>query len=318
MDIPWIEKYRPQNFNQIISQKSIINVLRIFISTNSFPHIIFVGPSGTGKTTMISCCIKELYGEYHSFVTMNINASNERGIDIIRSKVKDFISTKNNLLLPKEKQNLPRIIILDEFDSMTIEAQNILRQTIEDNSDNARFCIICNENDKINYALKSRCMTLHFLPLKINKINEKLTEISKAENININSKCINLISSLSNNDMRNAINILQIISTIDDINEHKIYNITNTCSKKLFDNIINILHLELNDNYDKLLKLYDKRNFSLQNLLNDLVNYVLMSKYSNKTKIIDLLANEELNIAMNVDHNHIILNICSIFNLCKN
>jgi replication factor C subunit 3/5 len=159
--LPWVEKFRPYELSQIISNNEIINTLKDYVKIKYLPHLLICGPSGTGKTSVIVATAKELYGSSFSIMTMHINASEERGIEVIRNKVKDFVMTKN--FSPNE---IPfKLVILDEADAMTISAQGMLRRMIEDFTGNARFCLLCNKLKNIDPAIQSRCTNFRFAPL---------------------------------------------------------------------------------------------------------------------------------------------------------
>ena len=179
-NLPWVEKYRPMTIQDIVCQKQVINTLKNGIENKNLSHLLFYGPPGTGKTSAILAAAKDLYGiDNYKNCVLELNASDERGINIIRSKVQAFSQkTINN------KINF-KLIILDEADSMTIEAQSILRHIIEKYSSITRFCIICNYIDKIIEPLISRCNKFRFYPLNKQSIISILKNIANKENINI-------------------------------------------------------------------------------------------------------------------------------------
>ena len=173
----WIERYRPTDLSEIKSQKNIINSIEKFLTNKNLPHLLFFGSSGTGKTSCIHCACKKLYGDNYRYMILELNASDNRGIDTVRQQIYEFANTKSMI------NDGIKTIILDEADSMTIMAQNALRKIIENNSDNVRFCIICNYVNKIIPALKSRCIQFRFSPLKQNAKLEILKNILKNEEL---------------------------------------------------------------------------------------------------------------------------------------
>lgn len=321
--LPWIEKYRPKYINDVISHEEIIKVLRKFIQMETLPHLLFFGPSGSGKTSTIMCCANELYGEYIDYMVMRLNASNERGIETVRTKIKNFVSNKNSILLPKEKHCSFKLVILDEIDSMTVEAQGMLRQTIEKHSSTTRFCLICNEIDKINPALQSRCAPFRFAPLDFDNMKTRLELICKDEKIIYDKKSISSIIKISNGDMRYSINLLQSISiTVGKkiINED-IYKISGNCMpcviKKIFLTLYNLnsKKMDFNKIVNDIINIVVENNATIFNLLNVLKNIILKSDYTIKQKIylIDNLATNEVYDSINIDHKNIIINIVSLF-----
>ena len=159
----WVEKYRPKSLNEVTSQGNIIESLRKTLFTRNLPHLIFYGPSGCGKTSTILALAKELFGkEYWSDRIIELNASDERGINIVRDKIKMY--AKKSI---KENPNIPpwKIIILDEADTMTADSQFALRRIMEEYSNITRFCIICNYHDKIIEPIISRCSLFSFKPI---------------------------------------------------------------------------------------------------------------------------------------------------------
>lgn len=207
--LPWIEKYRPKKLNQIISQDSSISTIQKFIHDKSLPHILLYGPPGTGKTSTIISCATELYGDKYVFMVMELNASDDRGIEVVRTKIKQFVMARN--VYCKDK-TLFKLIILDEIDAMTFDAQANLRQIIEKYTHITRFCLICNYIQKICPALQSRCQKFRFLPLNKLEIAKKVKQIAKLEKIKLTTQTINTIISKSDGDMRKVLNTLQYIS----------------------------------------------------------------------------------------------------------
>ena len=199
----WIEKYRPKDFDNIIGQEKNINILKNLLKNKSLPHLLFHGNSGVGKTSTINAISEYLYGKNKVFMVMRLDASDDRGINSVQQEIKGFA----------EKMTISnkgvKLIILDEADSMTFDAQFALRRIIEKYSDNTRFCLICNYENKIIKPIKSRCVDIRFYPIDENIIVDKLKIICDNENVKYTLNGINTIAKLSNGDMRKSINILQ-------------------------------------------------------------------------------------------------------------
>lgn len=200
----WVEKNRPNNLDEICYQDDICKSLKKI--KNNIPHLLFHGPPGSGKTSTIYALAKVIFGKYYKERIYELNASDERGINVVREKIKNYaIKSINNY------HDIPpwKIIILDEADNMTIESQYALRNIMEEYSKVTRFCIICNYHHNIIDPIISRCSMFNFKPIPIKFIKRKLTTISQNENMIINKKIITKISTYSRGDLRKAINFLQ-------------------------------------------------------------------------------------------------------------
>lgn len=321
--LPWVEKYRPQKIDDVISHKEIIQSLKKFITKKTLPHLLFFGSSGVGKTSVIKCCAKEIYGPYADCMTLELNASNERGIETVRTKIKNFVSNRNSIFLPKGFRNIFKLVILDEIDSMTVEAQGMLRQTIEKNSATTRFCLICNDIDKINVALQSRCALYRFAPLNFSDSKKRLEEICQIENIKYDKEALDAIINISKGDMRTSINTLQHVKLIisNKITAEDIYKISGHCMPIIILDVFNKLK-KLANNKVSLKKCIDEitdivvdNNITIFNLLGELKNVVMESDFSNNQKIflVKNFAQNEIYDSVNIDPRHILMIISSLF-----
>ncbi|KAK6627251.1 hypothetical protein RUM44_009728 [Polyplax serrata] len=240
-NLPWVEKYRPQKLTELISQEYIVNTINKLISHKQLPHLLFYGPPGTGKTTTILACAKVLYtpAQFASMV-LELNASDDRGIGTVRGAILDFASTKTMF------QGGVKLIILDEADAMTHDAQNALRRIIEKYTANVRFCIICNYLGKIIPAIQSRCTKFRFAPLDSKEITPRLDYVIEKENIKITEDGKKAVLTLGQGDMRKVLNILQSTSiSFPEVNEENVY----TCvGHPLQCDIYDMLQSLLNDN----------------------------------------------------------------------
>ena len=209
----WVEKYRPKRIEQIVNQKDVIISLKNLIKKpNELPHLLFTGPAGVGKTTTALCLSMELLGGEWKRDTLELNASDERGIKMVRERVKEFAAV---IKLPSDnnKNEKPyRIIILDEADEMTSEAQTALRRIIEDSSKTTRFIIICNYLSQIIEPIQSRCAIFHFTRLEEEDVLKYLKIICKQENIDFQEEALSKIYKHTEGDLRHTINILQTAS----------------------------------------------------------------------------------------------------------
>ncbi|KAL2159200.1 hypothetical protein VTH06DRAFT_2632 [Thermothelomyces fergusii] len=211
---PWVEKYRPKKLSDVTAQDHTITVLERTLQASNLPHMLFYGPPGTGKTSTILALAKELYGpELMKSRVLELNASDERGISIVREKVKDFARTQLTNPPPGYKSRYPcppfKIVILDEADSMTQDAQSALRRTMETYSKITRFCLICNYVTRIIDPLASRCSKFRFKSLDQGNARRRLEDIAKLEGVPIEDGALDALIKCSEGDLRKAITFLQ-------------------------------------------------------------------------------------------------------------
>lgn len=283
--LPWIEKYRPNDLNEIVSHDSIIDILNKFIKNKSFPHVLFYGPPGTGKTSTITACAKRLYGEYYDLMVLELNASYDRGVETVRDKIKKFINAKNDFFGIKEEKEIFKLVILDETDSMTVDAQAILKQIMEKYMKTVRFCLICNFIHKIEWALRSRCVRFRFSPLAPEQIKKKIKNIVKKENISITKDGIQTLIDRSRGDMRQVFNTLQ---SINNLKKKKITSdhINDFLGYPNSDIISEIAEHLANSSFNKSIKAIQKFQASSGLSINDIINeiYKLLLESVLKTK----------------------------------
>ncbi|MFH1055334.1 MAG: replication factor C small subunit [Candidatus Altiarchaeota archaeon] len=247
MDLPWTEKYRPKRLSEIAGQEGIVGRLEAYVKAKSMPHLMFAGPAGVGKTTAAMCIARELFGDIsHDF--LELNASDERGIDVVRNKIKDFARTKP--LMGEYK-----IIFLDESDSLTSDAQNALRRTMEQYTATCRFILSCNYSSKIIEPIQSRCAVFRFTRLTKESVKKYLEKILKHENIKHDQNGLEAIVYVSEGDMRKAINILQSAAALGAVNEENVYAITTRARP---EDIKTILKLALDGKFLDARNLLDK------------------------------------------------------------
>ncbi len=204
----WTEKYRPQKLSEIKGQENITSRLQAFVKSESMPHLLFAGPAGVGKTTAALAISREIYGKTWQDNVLELNASDERGIDVIRIKVKDFARTRAIEEVPF------KIIYLDEADALTRDAQSALRRIMEDYSTTTRFILACNYSSKIILPIQSRCAVFRFRPLSKEHIIEILQSIAEEEELKLESEAVDFIYEASEGDCRKAENILQASSAV--------------------------------------------------------------------------------------------------------
>lgn len=203
---PWVEKYRPQSLSDVAAHRDIIDTIDRLTSENKLPHLLLYGPPGTGKTSTILAVARKLYGnQYHNMI-LELNASDDRGIDVVRQQIQDFASTQSFSFGAKAHVKL---VLLDEADAMTKDAQFALRRVIEKYTKSTRFSLICNNVNKIIPALQSRCTRFRFAPLDSVHVAERLKHVIEGEGLDVTESGLAALVRLSTGDMRKALNILQ-------------------------------------------------------------------------------------------------------------
>ncbi len=257
-NLPWIEKYRPHHLDDIVNNDENIKTFKNLIDYgNSIISMILYGPPGTGKTSFILALSRYQYGddEYKNY-TLELNASSDRGIDVIRKVLTPFVQIKSKKI---------KLVILDECDSMTQDAQDALKGVMDIYSIHNRFCLICNNIEKISDALKSRCLPIKFTTPTKDSIRQKLVQIIEKEKINITDEALNILT-LVNKDLRQIINILQGINSL----------YTDNIITK--DKINSYLGIPDNDDIDKIYSILIERNF--QKNYKELSDLLKLSKWS--------------------------------------
>jgi replication factor C subunit 3/5 len=212
--LPWVEKYRPNSLDDVEGHKDIITTINKFVDSNRLPHLLLYGPPGTGKTSTVLALARRIYGNRNMRqMVLELNASDDRGIDVVREQIKTFSSTKQIFsAAPKAGDSALatfKLIILDEADAMTSTAQMALRRIMEKYTANTRFCIIANYTHKLSPALLSRCTRFRFSPLKEVDIRNLVDKVIQDESVNITQDATDSLVSLSKGDMRRALNVLQ-------------------------------------------------------------------------------------------------------------
>jgi replication factor C subunit 2/4 len=304
--LPWIEKYRPKKVSEIISQDKIVNSLKLSLNNNNLPHLLFYGPPGTGKTSTILAIGRELFGpKLMKERIIELNASDDRGINSVRNKIKIYAMNAIN----QKNSNFPcpsyKIIVLDEADSMTKDAQAALRKIMEDYSYITRFCFICNYINKIIDPISSRCAQYCFVPLDKKLMAIKLQNIAQAEQINYNKQMINKIVDISDGDMRKSIIMLQNIKymkqynnniTIDQIIEingylpdTKINFIIDSIKNKSFNDNLDIIKDLHSSGYsiDYFIEQFFMAIINDNNISDEIKSKISVHLSSNQQKIID-------------------------------
>ena len=280
---PWTDKYRPTKLDDIAYQTEVVKMLKNTLLTGNLPHLLFYGPAGTGKTSSILAIAMELFGpKIFKERVIELNASDERGINVVRNKIVRFAKSAIGTKDPDYPCPNYKIIILDEADAMTTEAQSALRKVMEDNSSITRFCFICNYINQIIEPITSRCVKFRFKPLSKNSMFERLKFIMEKERVSVPDDALMAITDMSEGDMRKGIMLLQNLKyikepiTVQHVHELSgaippaiVTIITKICMNKKRNSIENITILAKNIIADA---------YPIHNIINCLCNLVVNSK----------------------------------------
>jgi len=220
MELPWVEKYRPNTIGDVVGHEDITKRLHNYLKIKNIPNMLFSGPAGTGKTSSSIALAREFFGESFEQNFLELNASDDRGIDVVRNTIKDFARTL-------AFDSGFKIIFLDECDALTQDAQQALRRTMEKYTKTCRFILSCNYSSKIIEPIQSRCVIYRFKPLGSKDVEKRVKEIVGIEKLKIDGKAIDAINYVCQGDLRKAVNILQATSSLDkNITEEAVYTVS--------------------------------------------------------------------------------------------
>ncbi|KAM0755379.1 replication factor C subunit 3/5 [Meredithblackwellia eburnea MCA 4105] len=284
---PWVEKYRPVTLDDVVAHQSVIQTIDRFIQKSRVPHLLFYGPPGTGKTSTILAVARKIYQEAGEAGMRNnvleLNASDERGIEVVREQIKNFASTR----MQGAGSAGFKLIILDEADQMTNVAQSALRRVIEQYTKNVRFCIICNYVNKIIPAVQSRCTRFRFGPLPPEEVEKRLNYVVGCEKVNLTEDGRRALMKLSRGDMRRALNVLQACHAAYDVtDESAIYNCTGNPHPKDIEEIMrSMMNDSFETSYRYISKLKLEKGLALQDVLASVYDYLATIEFAPQTRV---------------------------------
>ena len=292
-NVMWVEKYRPKKISEVVNQKEIVSSIKSLLKNQAeIPHLLFSGSAGVGKTTTALCISKEILGEYWRDYTLELNASDERGINMVRERVKKFsrfagLDTK-----------IPfKIIILDEADEMTSDAQTALRRIIEDTAKICRFILIANNLSKIISPIQSRCVIFKFTRITDNDIVSQLNFIAKKENVKSDVKGLSAICDYTEGDLRHAINILQAAASSGNVTESVVKSVVGLTKTKDVQDVLKLaLDGKISDARDKMIELVKVYGMSESDFLKYINQAVFNSKVNNLEGILETIAKYDYRI----------------------
>eukprot|EP00090_Calanus_glacialis_P046894 TRINITY_DN9434_c0_g1_i1.p1 TRINITY_DN9434_c0_g1~~TRINITY_DN9434_c0_g1_i1.p1 ORF type:complete len:359 (-),score=142.55 TRINITY_DN9434_c0_g1_i1:133-1209(-) len=295
--VPWVEKYRPRSITDVAYQDEVVSVLKKALSGSDLPNLLFYGPPGTGKTSTILAAARDLFGDIYRDRILELNASDERGIQVVRDKVKKFAQLTASGKRPDGVPCPPyKIIILDEADSMTKDAQSALRRTMEKSGRSTKFCLICNYVSRIIEPITSRCAKFRFKPLAREILIKRLDLICEQEKVKVSEEGMEAIVLTSEGDLRKAITSLQSCARLKgdvEIAKDDVYEISGVIPEKYLEGLLEVCQL---NSYDRVQGFVDDmicEGFSGHQLINQLHDHVVSNNCltdSQKSAICEKLA----------------------------
>ncbi|KAH7105818.1 P-loop containing nucleoside triphosphate hydrolase protein [Auriculariales sp. MPI-PUGE-AT-0066] len=294
-NLPWVEKYRPVHLSDVVSHADITSTIEKFIEKSRLPHLLFYGPPGTGKTSTIIAVARKIYGSDYKRQILELNASDDRGIDVVREQIKQFAETRT--LFSKSF----KLIVLDEADMMTQAAQMALRRVIEQYTKNVRFCIICNYVNKISPAIQSRCTRFRFSPLAQEHVRTRVEHVVESEKVNITPDGLTALLRLSRGDMRRALNVLQAChAAYDRTSEEEVYNCTGAPHPADIETVVeSMMKQDITTAYERISKLRIERGIALQDMITGIYDFIYEVDFPVQSRVylLDHLATAEYRLS---------------------
>lgn len=316
--VPWVDKYRPSSLDDIVYQTEVTKMLKNVLKTGNLPHTLFYGPSGSGKTSTILAIAKTLFGpNKFSERVIELNASDERGINVVRNKIVTFARASVGSKDPDYLCPPYKLIILDEADAMTNEAQSALRKTMEDNSSITRFCFICNYINQIINPITSRCVKFRFKSLDNSSIINRLKFVSRKEKMDLRDDVLNEIANIVDGDMRKALMLLQNVKYLGNmsmVTPDDILDIAGDVPSSII-NLIKESCINKNSNISRIIKLTKSirsYGYPIDNILKKINKLIINDDDLDdemKSKICITLSNTERQLIDGADEYLQLLNI---------
>ncbi|KAG0675802.1 Subunit of heteropentameric Replication factor C (RF-C) [Kluyveromyces marxianus] len=321
---PWVEKYRPKKLEDVAAQDHAVTVLKRTLQTANLPHMLFHGPPGTGKTSTILALTKELYGpELMKSRVLELNASDERGISIVREKVKNFARLMVSKPSAEDLEKYPcppyKIIILDEADSMTADAQSALRRTMETYSGVTRFCLICNYVTRIIDPLASRCSKFRFKALDSSNALSRLQYISQEESLKYEEGILERILDISQGDLRKAITLLQSAAKVVQQNDNAdaitlthVNELSGTIHDKVLQDLISVIESKDLNSIMRTVQDFVNQGWSAASALTQLHDYYIKNDHLDtdfKNKVSWLLFDSDSKLTSGANEHLQLLNL---------
>ena len=292
-NVMWVEKYRPKKISDLVNQKEIMGSLNALLKNQSeMPHLLFSGSAGVGKTSAAICLSREILGEHWRDYSLELNASDERGIGMVREKVKKF-----SRFAGLDTEIPFKIIILDEADEMTSDAQTALRRIIEDTAKYCRFILIANNLSKIIEPIQSRCVVFKFTRISNKEISSQLKFIAQKEKIKADEKGLETICDYADGDIRHAINILQAAASTGSIDVSSVKSVIGLTKTKDVQDVLKLaLEGKISDAREKMIELIKVYGMSESDFLKYINQAVFASKTNNIEEILEIIAKYDYRI----------------------
>ncbi|KAM4548153.1 replication factor C subunit 4 isoform 1-T2 [Odontesthes bonariensis] len=317
--VPWVEKYRPKCVDEVAFQEEVVAVLKKTLEGADLPNLLFYGPPGTGKTSTILAAARELYGpDLYRKRVLELNASDERGIQVVREKIKHFAQLTVSGSRPDGKPCPPfKIIILDEADAMTSAAQAALRRSMEKESRTTRFCLICNYISRVIEPLASRCSKFRFKPLANQIQEERLLQICAKENLNYTKESLAILVQVSEGDLRKAITFLQSAARLNfdkEITGQTIIEIAGVVPSKMIDNLFHIFSKGTFEKLEMAVRNLIEEGYAATQILSQLHDSIIEQDFTDKQKsvITEKMAVVGKCLSDGADEYLQILSLCSV------